>query len=282
MNGGTRKLRVRDATIVSVLPRILRSLLGVSLLLFLCVTRGRAHDLGPALVAVTGAFSAAPAGRDDGLDEAREIARRVRGFPNFRGAVAHGRFRTLASARWRFRASERCLDAAGRAKVPFAPLLRPLATPVPTPVTILGPIQGVSFRPVQKERAIELDCELAARLVPLARILRGHGVRTVHVNSSYREQPRVSFHTFGLALDVSAFETREQVWNVARDFELTPDVPTCEGAPSTAGGRALLGLACELAESGLFSTVITPNYNAGHRDHFHLDVRPNDPKLFVR
>jgi hypothetical protein len=254
----------------------------VGLLLSVYAARGQAHDLGPALMAATGAFAPRPSGASESLASVREIARRVRGFPNFRGAVAHGQFRASASARWRFRTSERCLEAASRAQVPFAPLLRPLTTPVPTPVSIDGPIQGVSFRPVQKERALELDCELAVRLVPLARMLRAHGVRTVHVNSSYREQPRVSFHTFGLALDVSAFETRDDVWSVARDFELTPDRPTCEGTPVSVRGRALAGLACELAASGLFSTVITPNYNAGHRDHFHFDVRPNDPKLFVR
>jgi hypothetical protein len=28
--------------------------------------------------------------------------------------------------------------------------------------------------------------------------------------------------------------------------------------------------------------VITPDYSEGHRDHFHVDVRPEDPRLFVR
>jgi hypothetical protein len=41
-------------------------------------------------------------------------------------------------------------------------------------------------------------------------------------------------------------------------------------------------IACDLAQSRHVSTVLTPNYNAGHRDHFHVDVRPDDPRVFVR
>jgi hypothetical protein len=32
----------------------------------------------------------------------------------------------------------------------------------------------------------------------------------------------------------------------------------------------------------LFNTVLTPNYNAGHRDHFHLDIRPDDQRFYFR
>ena len=107
-------------------------------------------------------------------------------------------------------------------------------------------------------------------------------MRVVHVNSSYREQPRVSFHTFGLALDIASFETRSGPLVVATDFELAPDVATCDAKPASERGRAILALACALADSGLFSSVLTPNYNVGHRDHLHLDIRPDDSRLFLR
>jgi hypothetical protein len=44
----------------------------------------------------------------------------------------------------------------------------------------------------------------------------------------------------------------------------------------------MLEIACEIGASKRFSSVLTPNYNEGHRNHFHLDVRPNDPRVFVR
>jgi len=219
---------------------------------------------------------------DEATLAAREIARRVRTFRTYRQEVALGSWRSDPKRVWNVRRAPECLASLAHLRVPAEPLLRPLETPVPTPVVITGPVRGVLFRPVQADRALELSCELASRLPALADLLKRHGVRTAHVNSSYRDQPRVSFHTFGMALDIAAFTTREGPLVVASDFEIGPDAPTCEAQATTPRGRALLGIACALAESGLFSSVLTPNYNAGHRDHFHLDVRPNDPRLFVR
>lgn len=225
---------------------------------------------------------AEPRTPDPALVAARTISRRVRGFPSLRGAIALASWREDPAARWQVRSSTRCQAVVDALHVPTRPLTRELGTPVPAPLVITGPVGGVLFRPLQKDRELELSCELAARLPALAKILRAHGVRTVHVNSSYRDQPRVSFHTFGLALDMASFETRSGPLVVATDFELTPEVETCRGAPTSARGKALLALACDLAASGLFSSVLTPNYNEGHRDHFHLDVRPDDERLFVR
>jgi hypothetical protein len=61
------------------------------------------------------------------------------------------------------------------------------------------------------------------------------------------------------------------------------DVETCD-APAPAGdeARELLAIACELADAHSFSTVLTPNYNDGHRNHFHIDARPDDPRFYVR
>nr|MDQ3035207.1 extensin family protein [Myxococcota bacterium] len=61
--------------------------------------------------------------------------------------------------------------------------------------------------------------------------------------------------------------------------------PTCAGEPppgATTAAAALRAIACDLAASGVLSTVITPAYSAGHRDHLHVDARPDDPRLFVR
>jgi len=264
------------------------SSLALSLLLIATASApptAQAHDLGPAMMAVSGAF-VAPASSSppvpDALAKGREIARRVRHFHAFRAEAAHGSWRKDEAARWKIRSEERCLATLEKLGVPFVPLARALTTPVATPVVLTGAVGGVSFRPAQRDRPIELSCELAARLPSLARLLRAHGVRAVQVNSSYRDQPRVSFHTFGLALDISAFETAAGSLVVARDYELAPDQPTCAATPRSEAARSLQTLACALAASGLFSTVITPNYNVGHRDHFHLDIRPNDTDLFVR
>lgn len=213
---------------------------------------------------------------------ARSIARRVPRFFNFRAHVPGAVWREDEAVRFAIRSQKRCLAELARLGVEARPVTRPLATPVPAPVAIEAPIGGVAFASLHADREVEVSCELAARLPALASILRAHGVLAVGVNSSYRDQPKVSFHTFGLALDVAAFRTRERTLVVAEHFEVAPDAYTCEARPSSGEGRALLALACAIFDSGLFSSVLTPNYNEGHRDHFHFDLRPDDPRLFLR
>ena len=58
---------------------------------------------------------------------------------------------------------------------------------------------------------------------------------------------------------------------------------TCSGPQPTSGSaRVLRRIACDLYRSGKFQSVLTPNYNEGHRDHFHIDIRPDDPRAFLR
>jgi hypothetical protein len=231
------------------------------------------------------------------------IARRVAGFPNFRGDIPGATWRVDDALVWRVRPQRQCLDALRAAGVP-ARLLTPeeaavIRAPVPTPVEITGAVGGVTFEPMREDtrappepgtlqalarRKVIVSCELAARMVDVARVLRAHGVRRVEVLSSLRAHPHASFHTLGLALDLARFHTDAgEVLDVARAFVVTPAHETCAAPePADAAARALLRIACDLAASGRLSTVLTPNYNAGHRDHLHIDARPDDPRAFVR
>lgn len=219
---------------------------------------------------------------DAASQAAQAIAQRVASFPNFRAQVPGATWVEDEHARFALRSSEACLRELARLGVRAHPLERELVTPVATPVVLDAPVKGVAFVSLHDDRDVELSCELALRLVPLARILRAHGVRAVGINSSYRERPKVSFHSFGLALDLMAFRTRERTLAVADVFEVDADRRTCEGQPTRSEGKALLALICAIADSHLFSSILTPNYNEGHRDHVHLDLRPDDPRLFVR
>jgi hypothetical protein len=213
---------------------------------------------------------------------ARSIARRIQTFRTFRAEIPGAVWSLDPTAAWSVRGQATCLRELDRLRVKHTRVERELSTPVPTAVQLEGSIEGVSFVSAHEDRSIEVSCELATRLPALARILRAHDVRLVLVNSSYREQPKMSFHTFGLALDVAALKTSRETLSVAKHFEPTPDRLTCAGAPETPQGKALLAVACAVADSHLFSSVLTPNYNAGHRDHFHFDMRPDDPRFFVR
>ena len=88
----------------------------------------------------------------------------------------------------------------------------------------------------------------------------------------------------GLALDLHTFHRGSDAWVVARDWVMRPGEPTCQSldASDTSAGMQLRALACELAESGDYSTVLTPEYDADHFDHLHLDIRPEDTRVFCR
>jgi hypothetical protein len=209
------------------------------------------------------------------------VARRAAWVPSYRAREAWGTWVTDASARWSIRPERECMEGLAALGVParrqpFTP------TPVPTPVALEGPIDDVRF---EKTRDVPLivACELAARLPILARVLRAHGVRAADVMSAYRRDPVTSFHNVGLGLDLSAFTLDDGTRvEVAGSFEPTPDVATCDAPPPrTASARLLLDLACALHATRAFQTVLTPNY-PGHDDHLHLDVRPDDSRLYVR
>jgi hypothetical protein len=178
----------------------------------------------------------------------------------------------------------------------------------PTPVLITGPLGGVEFvgEAAASRNAFVVSCAFARRLVELGRVWSAMGIERAGMMSAQRDHPAESFHTRGFALDVGWVERAGDRYSVSRDFLRTAGHRTCDGealaeiqrwaagvnprrtravaARQRAGQRAvfMLEAACALAATGRFSTVITPNYNDGHRNHFHIDVRPFDPRLFVR
>jgi hypothetical protein len=265
------------------------------------------------------------AGRDKALAAARNIRDRVPTFANFRAAIPHASWKVHASYEWHVRRNGQCLadlraqglrvkrvevEEVGAGAEPSAltagehqsagTKLPPTGfEAVPAPVYVHGEVEGVRFSPGRGDPVL-VSCELAARLRIIARIVARHGVDQVVIASAHREQPFTSFHTMGLALDISRFHLQEPLpgprgelspWlTVLTDFYATPDRETCDAALLGPGrplgrnerGRVMLRIACELHASGAFASVLTPNYNPGHRDHFHVDIRPDDPRIFLR
>ena len=104
---------------------------------------------------------------------------------------------------------------------------------------------------------------------PAARDLLGSAVVKVDHYGSYacrniygRASGRPSEHAFANALDVAGFRTADgRRIPVARDFR--------GATPESRFLRAARDGAC-----GWFRGVLSPDYNAAHRDHFHLDAGP--------
>lgn len=145
------------------------------------------------------------------------------------------------------------------------------------PVEITGALGGVTYESYGQPFVI--DCSLAVSLVEVGRYFRALGIVTAKFSSAYsrrnvRGTDRPSKHSFGLAIDIHSFSGRDAL-RVDRDYErnLGDDVD-CLGKPLTQGGAVLKLLQCQFARSGLFTLVLSPDFDADHHDHFHLEVRP--------
>ena len=146
-------------------------------------------------------------------------------------------------------------------------------------VELTGPIGGVAL--TSPDQALVIDCSLAVSLDEAMRYLRDLGIDKATFSSAYsrrtvRGTNRPSKHSFGLAIDVHAFGGPELgTLRVDRDYEQgLGDEVDCLGKPLTQGGAVLKVLQCQLARSGLFHLVLSPDYDDAHHDHFHLEVKP--------
>lgn len=165
---------------------------------------------------------------------------------------------------------------------------RPAARPgIAHAVEITGPLGGVQLS--SPSGPLVIDCSLAVSLDEAGRYLRGLGVTAATFSSAYsrrfvRGTNRPSKHSYGLAIDVAAFSgPKLGALAVERDYEQgLGDDADCLGRPLTQGGATLKLLQCQLARSGLFHLVLTPDYDDAHHDHFHLEARPWAERAAVR
>jgi hypothetical protein len=158
---------------------------------------------------------------------------------------------------------------------------------VDTPLRFTGPIHGVSFEPTYRaERnpntpSTIADCRLALAIDDLALVLAKHGIIEAQYLSMYRPnrfaRPGVR-HPSALAMDLATVKHADgTIYSVQYDF-LGAGGRTCgDGARKprrdTPGARLWRNIACELADKRSFNLILTPNYDWGHRDHLHLEVR---------
>lgn len=255
-------------------------------------------------------FSCPYRGRDKALTAARAIIKSVPHFINFRATIKRATWRVDPAYEWRVRRQRQCLTDLRQQGVRYKfhnlddvvdvedDDLGGIAS-VPTPIVLKSAVGGVRYTSARGNPVL-ISCELAARLKVMSEVVARHDVKQVIIVSAYRPRPHTSFHTTGLALDIFRFRLNEPLpgprgeldsyLTVLTDFYATPNRATCDpemfGPQSPYGrnerGRRILKIACELHDTGIFASMLTPNYNPGHRDHFHVDIRPDDPRIFLR
>lgn len=185
-----------------------------------------------------------------------------------RASAKHGAKRSKAS----------CLRELRRLGVRFREVQR---RGIDIAVRVTGDIGGVTYKGYAKGKPLDLDCSLVVSLAHMGPYLNALGITRATYSSSYqrrrvRGSKRWSRHSFGLALDVHAFTGDDLgVLSVRDDYEQgLGDNSDCVGQPLTQGGAILRALYCQLERSGGFHSILTPDYDAGHYNHFHIEAEP--------
>ena len=197
-----------------------------------------------------------------------------------------------------------CTAELGRRDIAFTPVEK--APGVSAPVRLAGPVGGVSYHTEAPEHARAtspfevFDCRLVLALSDFSKVLVSHDIDEVTMFSAWRppgkgweEGHAGRRHPGGLAMDAKAFAKKAapgkaRVWlDVEKDFHgKLGAVPCGPGAqapmPASPGARELRSVICEAADQHFFSSILTPNYDRAHRNHFHLEVTPDVEWYLVR
>ena len=159
---------------------------------------------------------------------------------------------------------------------------------VAQPVFVRMPLNGVSYFAAgepRRQRRLFMDCKLALALHRAGETLTARGIRAVEHFGVYAyrciagtDPCKLSQHAHATAIDLHAFRgARGRNYNVESDWVIDhAGQSTCAAQTKGPKDALLHELACAWNESGLFNIILTPNYNADHRNHFHVDLTPQE------
>jgi hypothetical protein len=159
---------------------------------------------------------------------------------------------------------------------------------VTDPVTVTTPINGLIHRSsssTNPRATFFMDCTLARSLVLAAPHMRSRGVVEVVDMGVYNYRcigggtppdcPNgISQHAYAKGIDIAGVKDSAGVYySVNDDWVIDPSTEkTCEAATSNAKDAFLHELICAIKADKVWNIVLTPNYNADHRNHFHVDL----------
>jgi len=152
---------------------------------------------------------------------------------------------------------------------------------VPHGVMVTRGPTGITYSP-----PLWIDCSFATLLEPIESIIQEEArseldtsIRHIDTFGAYvcvtragpyttlfSTKPAISEHSFGLAYDMrSLTPAKGRPITVLQDYEKGADEPV------TARGRFLRNVAIRLRRESGLTHVLTPDFDAAHRNHFHLD-----------
>ena len=158
---------------------------------------------------------------------------------------------------------------------------------VADPVTVTTPINGIAYYAygaATPQSKMFMDCKLALALHKLGDVLRPRGVTAIEHIGIYNYRCigggdpdsgtcTPSQHAYAKGIDLHEFRVGATTYNTETDFVIDPDtMPTCTAAPSNDKDRWLHEVACLMHTQKVFNIILTPNFNADHRNHYHVDL----------
>jgi hypothetical protein len=172
---------------------------------------------------------------------------------------------------------------------------------VEIPIRLTGRVAGVLYRtdfPDGERNHVPwevFDCRLVLSLDDFGEILRAHSVAEVRIFSAWRPPsnnwPMTQWarrHEGALAIDVRELrkDTGETL-NILEQFHGRLGAEQCSPAapapnPDSPEARELHAIVCAAAEAHLFNSILTPNYNPAHKNHFHLELTPEVDWFMLR
>ncbi len=181
-----------------------------------------------------------------------------------------------------------CLDELKAKGVAFKPASP--AKEITDPVVLEPTIEGVTFRvhKAAKPSRMTVACELGLRLHRLAKLAAENGLdEVIHMGiHNYRTMRnptciknnncKLSQHAYAKAIDIHAFGVagKEATYSTETDWVINKQASVCPGKPQGEADTILHKMACLMHTQKLFNVILTPNYNALHRNHFHVDLTP--------
>jgi hypothetical protein len=207
------------------------------------------------------------------------------------------------SAKYANLTADACRSELAKRKIAFVPVAE--ARGVLAPVRISDGIDGVIYRTaLPRKKGIDspwevFDCRLVLALADFTKILKQHHIDEVRIFSSWRP-PRKSWpkgklakrHPGAMAVDVRRMRVVNKdapsTWlNVKKHFGGAIGSRTCgpqaaRPSPLTDEAKLLRSIVCEAAKQRIFTSILTPNHDRAHHNHFHFDLAPKVKWRIVR
>lgn len=143
------------------------------------------------------------------------------------------------------------------------------------PVLLYGPVGGVSLEGgTGSDAPVLVGCNTAVSIVGSAAVASMLGAETIIHYGTYNCRvisgtSTLSEHGHARAIDIAGFILEDGTTaSVLGDWE--------DGVanPVTPLGQMLRGFTDQVWAMGLWNIILTPEYNAAHDDHFHIDLTP--------